>query len=343
MTITIVMYHYVRDLPRTRYPEIKGLTVSGFRGQLDYMSRHYRFIEADDLIAATRDPAHALPPNAALLTFDDGFADHYQTVFPILHERGIQGLFFPPARPLLEGRVLDVHKIHFILAAQPDTRLLAESILAAVDARRSDSALQEPGEYWQTYARASRYDPPEVVFVKRMLQKALPEALRARLADDLFRTHVSGDEAAFSAELYASVDQLRMMSRCDMYIGPHGHDHYWLDQLDTAQQEAEIRRSLSFMRHIGAPTKDWTMCYPYGAHDPGLLDVLRRYGCAAGFTTQVALADKTDDPLLLPRLDTTDLPKVADAPPCAWTLTALRDAKTDGSTESADSERDGRN
>jgi peptidoglycan/xylan/chitin deacetylase (PgdA/CDA1 family) len=340
--LTIVMYHYVRDLPRTRYPAIKGLTVEGFRGQLDFLSRHYRLVGAADLVAALRDPAAALPANAALLTFDDGYADHYQAAFPILHERGIQGLFFPLARPVLEGRVLDVNKVHFILAAQPDTTQLADTILATVAARRAEFGLREPDDYWQTYAKASRYDPPEVVFVKRMLQKGLPEALRAELADDLFRAHVSADEAAFAAELYASVDQLRTMARCGMYIGPHGYDHYWMDQLDAARQEEEIGRALDFMRQIGAPTRDWIMCYPHGAHDPSLLEVLRRHGCAAGLTTQTGLADLGkggDDPLLLPRLDTNDLPKAADAPPGPWTLKASGDKETSRQTAIARARR----
>ncbi|HIE82956.1 MAG TPA: polysaccharide deacetylase, partial [Dehalococcoidia bacterium] len=57
-----------------------------------------------------------LPSNACWLTFDDGFSDHYRTVFPILAKREISGTFFAPAGPLLERCVLDVHKIQFILA-----------------------------------------------------------------------------------------------------------------------------------------------------------------------------------------------------------------------------------
>lgn len=325
MTLSIIMYHYVRDLPRTRYPEIKGLTLEGFREQLDYMSCHYNFIGAGDLISAIRDPDITLPPRSVLLTFDDGYADHYQTVFPILHERGIQGLFFPPAAPSLEGRVLDVNKIHFTLAAQLDTRLLVDTILASINEHRAEFELREPDEYWQTYAQASRYDPPETVFVKRMLQRGLPEKLRSRLANDLFSAYVSADEAAFAAELYMSTDQLRMMTRCGMYVGPHGHDHYWLDHLTQEEQEKEIRRSLDFMHQLGAPTRDWIMCYPYGAHDAGLLDVLRQYGCAAGLTTEHDLADCAESPLTLPRLDTTDLPKVADATPGIWTRRAYEE------------------
>ena len=41
-TVTIVMYHYVRDLERTRYPEIKGLDAKKFRGQLMHIRRQLR-------------------------------------------------------------------------------------------------------------------------------------------------------------------------------------------------------------------------------------------------------------------------------------------------------------
>ncbi len=30
----IVMYHYVRDLPRTRFPQIKGMLLDEFRQQV---------------------------------------------------------------------------------------------------------------------------------------------------------------------------------------------------------------------------------------------------------------------------------------------------------------------
>ena len=33
--LTIVMYHYVRDLKNSRYPDIKGLDVSLFKEQID--------------------------------------------------------------------------------------------------------------------------------------------------------------------------------------------------------------------------------------------------------------------------------------------------------------------
>ena len=118
--LTVVMYHDVRPLPRTRYPEIRGLQTEKFEGQLDYILKHYTVCCLRQVIAAARGE-EPLPHNACVLTFDDGLIDHYLTVFPRLEERGIVGGFFPSGRAVQEHRVLDVHKIHFVLASTRDT------------------------------------------------------------------------------------------------------------------------------------------------------------------------------------------------------------------------------
>ncbi len=318
------MYHYVRDLARSRYPGIKGLTTEEFRGQLAYMRGHYSFVTVRDAIAALRDGGRGLPPNAAMLTFDDGYLDHFQTVFPILHEAGIEGQFFPPAQPVLEGRLLDVNKIHFVLATAPDAAGLGRAIDAAILDAQAEFRLEAPEAYRRRHAAPSRYDDAEIMYVKRVLQKGLPLALRNRIADALFRRHVSADEAAFAQELYASVDQLRTMVRCGMYVGSHGYTHAWMNELSPGEQREEIARSLSFLDSLGAPTTGWVMCYPYGAHDESLVGILQESGCALGLTTEVGIVpSRGADLMRLPRLNTNDLPKRDDHPRHDWTAKAL--------------------
>jgi len=308
MSLSIVMYHYVRDLARTRYPAIKGRDLAAFRGQLDYIARHHTVVTAEQVMAALKD-REPLPDDAAWLTFDDGYSDHYAAVFPLLHERGWQGSFFPSAGTVLHGQLLDVNRIHFILAAQPDARPVLAAIRRFVEEREGDGAVRPFDAYWRDLAQASRFDPAEVVFIKRMLQHGLPESLRNELTRSLFECFVSADPAAFAAELYMTSDQLRTMIRCGMYVGSHGARHYWLDRLDPSRQAGEIDASLDLLRALGAPTEDWVMCYPYGAYNDTLLGLLRERGCAAGLTTRVAVARPgVDDALALPRLDTNDLP-----------------------------------
>ena len=59
-----------------------------------------------------------LPSKALLLTFDDGYADHFNNVFPVLKEYNIQGSFYIPAKTVIDHQVLDVNKLHFILASE---------------------------------------------------------------------------------------------------------------------------------------------------------------------------------------------------------------------------------
>lgn len=306
--LTIVMYHFVRDLPRTRYPAIKGLLTAKFIGQLAWLQSRYRIVTMEQCVEALGG-GKPLPEHAALLTFDDGYLDHYTTVFPLLEERGWQGSFFPPARAITEGQVLDVNKIHFILAAA-EPQAIKASLLAAVDEQRSAYGLRPNADYLAELHHPSRFDTAEVIFIKRMLQRELPEVLRAQIADDLFRQYVSTNEQAFARELYVDVPQLRTMVRHGMYVGSHGHGHFWMNTLSPAEQAREVDLSLDFLATVGAPTQSWTMCYPYGAHNPSLVEVVRSKGAAVGLTTEVAVADlSTHSAWTLPRLDTNDLPQ----------------------------------
>src|SRR3989338_5457904 len=93
--VTIVMYHYVRDMARTRYPDLKALDSEAFKKQIQYFLTSYSVIKMEELIGAVTEE-RKLPENALLLTFDDGYRDHFEFVFPVLKKFGIQGSFFVP-------------------------------------------------------------------------------------------------------------------------------------------------------------------------------------------------------------------------------------------------------
>lgn len=321
--VTIVMYHFVRDLRRSRYPEIKGLDTAEFIGQLDYIQKHYNPVRMEEVITAVRDPAAKLPERAILLTFDDGYSDHFNVVFPLLDRYRIQGSFFPPARAILERSVLDVNKIHFLLASVPQKARIIAAMDAQILANTGKYDLQPPEYYRQTYAHANRYDTAEVIHIKRVLQKALPEALRAEIVDALFREFVSSDEIAFAQELYATPEQLQCMLRQGMHIGSHSYDHYWLNTLDPPKQEQEVIRSKEFLKDLGCDMDNWVMCYPYGGYNASLTEILSRHGCRVGLSVEVDIAEiGRHDALALPRIDTNDLPRQADATPVEWTQRA---------------------
>lgn len=327
--LTIVMYHYVRDLAHSRYPEIKGLTVERFRQQLDYISKYYNVVRMEDVIEAMW-AGKRLPARPLLLTFDDAYLDHFTNVFPLLDRFGWQGSFFPPAKTVLEGKVLDVNKIHFILASTRDRAAILAEIFRHMDSARAEYPLDDNESYCKRLAKATRLDSADVICIKRLLQRDLPEALRAKITDALFGKFVGVDEAAFSKELYMSLEQIKCMRRKGMFIGSHGHGHYFLNSVPPAEQRREIDLSLQFLKDVHADTENWAICYPYGAWNESLLTILRECRCKVGLTTEVELADLGGNPLTLPRLDTNDLPCEQPAPPNEWTKKILTEAQANG-------------
>jgi peptidoglycan/xylan/chitin deacetylase (PgdA/CDA1 family) len=324
MKLTIVMYHYVRDLRWSRFPALKGLATDQFRQQIAYINEHYSVISGDELLAAAEAGAwNALPRSALLLTFDDGYADHFTQVFPILARARLSGCFFPPAQCVLENKLLDVNKIHFVLASVPDKQLIVDRIFRMLDEYGCLYHTKSADHYWAKLAIPSRFDPKEIVFIKRILQRELPEGLRHTIINRLFQEYVSSDEVSFARELYMSVDQLGCMRDSGMFIGSHGYRHCWLDSLDPAMQKREVELGLELLRRIGARLDAWIMSYPYGAYDDSLLSIVRSTGCRVGLSTNVGVADLDHDDLLtLPRLDANDLPTLGNATPNAWTLQA---------------------
>jgi peptidoglycan/xylan/chitin deacetylase (PgdA/CDA1 family) len=307
--VTIVMYHYVRDLTRSRFPAIKGLSLDRFRRQLDHIKTHFTPITVEDLRAAVVSREMELPSNAVLLTFDDGYADHFANVFPLLDAQGIQGCFFPSAQAILQHRVLDVNKIQFVLASGSDADQLLDWVMNAVRKADPDFHLKSKEAYIQKLGAGHRYDSREVAALKLLLQRELPEPVRHALIGSLFTKYVTSDEAAFSCELYMSMDQITCLRRQGMHIGCHGFAHSWLGHLSPEEQAVEIDQSLEFLKIIGLGRDEWTMCYPFGSFNDSLLQLLRDRQCQLGFTVETRVADlEVDDRLTLPRLDTNDLP-----------------------------------
>lgn len=322
--LTIVMYHYVRPLKESAFPEIKGLDLNLFEGQLAYLASHYTPVTMENVIAVGRGEDH-FPKNPVLLTFDDGYRDHHQYAFPLLEKHNIKGAFYPPTAAFLDHELLDVNRVHFILAAEPDTGKIIALLEAEIDAARPNPDIPSKSSLREDYFKPFGYDTAEVIYIKRLLQHALPEDLRRTLAAKLFSTFVSADEKGFAGELYCSANDMKEMSNAGHHIGSHGDRHRWLSRLSATEQRKDIEKSLRLFTALDLDKKDFTFCYPYGDHNDQSLEILKSLGCAAAITTEIGLAQAAPERMLtLPRLDTNHLPKEASAAANVWTEKSLK-------------------
>ena len=50
--LTIIMYHYTRDLRHSRYPEIRGLDYSLFEQQLRFLKENFHVVTMEQVLEA---------------------------------------------------------------------------------------------------------------------------------------------------------------------------------------------------------------------------------------------------------------------------------------------------
>lgn len=305
--LTIVMYHYVRDLLHSRYPKIRGLDVSLFQQQIQFLKNNFSIVTMEEVISACKGEQN-LPNDSILLTFDDGYIDNYTFVFPILQKAGVQGSFFIPGKTFATHQLLDVNKVHYILA-NADTESLLHNVFERMNFYRDGKDYYpQNDELFAKYAKETRFDTREIIFIKRMLQTILPEEVRKQIVCDLFKKYVDLSEEKLAYELYMTEDQIWSMKRQGMFIGVHGYDHDWLGNLPKEKMERDIQKALDVMDRF-IDRKQWVMNYPYGNYNKDVLDYIQEQGACLGLTTRVAVADLIHDhPLELPRLDCNDFP-----------------------------------
>ncbi len=307
----IVMYHYTRELKKSRYPGIKGLELEAFRSQIEYLNNNFNIITMEEVIAAYTEK-YELPEKALLLTFDDGYIDNFLCAFPVLESYGLQGSFFIPGRILEDHKMLDVNKIHYILESADIKRLVNDVKLKMDFYRGNEFTFPTTSELWNEFAVERRFDGKDIVFVKKMLQTVLPEPVRYKIIDELFKEYINIDEEIIARELYINREQLGVLKRNNMYIGLHGYNHGWLGDMPKEQMQGDIARSLDTLDDFIDKDK-WVMNFPYGSYNYETIDYISTKGAVAALTIKVGVTDILKDSVFeLPRLDCNDFPPISN-------------------------------
>ena len=126
--IYIVTYHYVREIKKSKFPNINGLEFKEFKKQINYFIKNFNILNNDQFCEVLINKNKISKKKSVLLTFDDGYYDHYKYVFPYLNEKKISGIFYPPINIIKNNSMLDVNKIHFILEREQNRKKILKMI-----------------------------------------------------------------------------------------------------------------------------------------------------------------------------------------------------------------------
>jgi peptidoglycan/xylan/chitin deacetylase (PgdA/CDA1 family) len=275
----IVTYHYVRDLPRTRFPRIKGMLTSDFRRQVAELSDCFEMATLESALAFLKGE-YRPAADLCLLTFDDGLKEHFTEATPVLAERGIQGVFHVITGCLEERQVAPVHMNHFLMATLPFDEYrdgLLKEIGGNLDAL-DDVVVQ------RTYP----WDVPEVAAFKYLFNFVLQPSERDAAVGSLFHRYL-GDEETFSRELYLSWEEAREMQSAGMSLGGHTHAHRPVSKLSESDMLEDLTACRRLLDANLSTASLWPFCFPYGKRDSfnrESVEVLRQLGFDCAFTTE---------------------------------------------------------
>ena len=90
ISVPILMYHYIRTVPRSAGQLAFNLSVTpaDFNRQLNWLSEHgYHSVTFDDL-RAYFSGSHELPSKPFVITLDDGYRDLFTTAYPLIKAHG---------------------------------------------------------------------------------------------------------------------------------------------------------------------------------------------------------------------------------------------------------------
>ncbi len=313
-TVSIVAYHYTRELSFSKYRNFNFLKFSEFKKQLSFFKKNFQIISADEMINFLNIKEKLKKP-LLMLSFDDGYIDHYKYVMPTLIENKIKGCFYPPIN-IFKGKLLNVNKIHFILNFFKNRRKLLELIEKyllknfnyKIDKKKIKKLLLKN----KTNNQIPEYDDEITLIIKKLLQIILPEEIREKTCDYLLFDYLKMREKDLCKDIYMNIKQLRQLASEGMHIGSHGVEHQYWKLYDLNYQKKEIIQSKSFFKRNKIATKNFSVCYPWGSYNSDTKRLMESLNLSFGLTSNSGnfnLSSKINK-FFLPRFDANEFKNI---------------------------------
>ena len=300
-TIYAITYHYVREISKSKYPNIKGIEIKEFESQMRFLKKNFNILSSDEFTNILKSNSFKKKPSV-LLTFDDGYKDHFKYVFPVLNKLKISGFFFPVTSTLKRNLLLNVNKIHLILEKVFDKKKLLNRIFEEIELKTG----KKPEDLkLEALSLKSKFDDRDTVFIKRLLQFYLPKKIREKITNKLFNEIANIDNKEILNGFYLNQTEVIEMSKNNMNFGIHSENHLHLAKLSYQKQLKEINMSLNYFKNIGILSNIKSICYPHGSWNNDTIKILKKNKILFGLTTERGdiNVNNIKKNFILPRLD----------------------------------------
>lgn len=222
------VYHCVcdEDLPHIKHI-IKYKNTRQFEQDLDYISRHFRFVDWDEFKDFTSGNIKS-GKKIALLTFDDGFREFYDLVAPVLERKGIYACnFINPA--FIDNKELMFRCKSSLLIEKITRSTVIDSEVYRILSLENNTAT----EILQRHLLTINYQKKDIL-----------DTLAEKLEVD-FQSYLK------EYKPYLSSDELKKITAKGFGISSHSWDHPKYGDLSLEQQIDTTNKTLAYLKENG--------------------------------------------------------------------------------------------
>lgn len=267
-SFSVLNYH--RVMPATDLSNEQALSPELFSRQLAILKQYFCVLPLPEAMA--RAQQQQLPKNTVVITIDDGFADCYDFVFPLLQQHQLSATFFISTAGLEQGYLWE-NQISQAICQAPvslkSVKVCAQefSLASEEERRHSLTQLLELVKYQSLSGRQQSID-----------------ALLAQTGQPVMQHQ------------FVTEQQLQLMHQAGMTIGAHTVHHPILALESDEQALQEIAQSKARLEQItGSPIEYFA--YPNGKFGVDFTgnhcDMVQQLGFSAAFSTDWGVADFT--------------------------------------------------
>lgn len=240
------LYHHFGD---STTPMLAGaVSVDTFDWQIGIIKRHFTAMRLSEFITSVHE--HQLPDHPVLITVDDGYANFYDTAYPVLKKYGIPATLFVPTNYIDNADWFWWDKLKHIMS-----NAVVEGSHLTFNGSKINIDLSNQKKTIESWNRASS-------FCHRLSEEhktEFIEALASRLQVQLPETPVSPYD-------HMNWEQVLEVAANNVEIGSHTNSHRVLTRLTTEELDKELSNSKKLLEKRLSVTID-SFSYPYGGFD----------------------------------------------------------------------------
>lgn len=269
----ILLYHSV-----PRKSDDDSIDSGVFEEHISFIKQRFQVVSAAGLFEP-REIDHKMK---VMLTFDDGFQNHAETVAPILTKYNVPGTFFVCSRHSVPGKYLWFNYLRALCKYFPRKTLTFRGTTLDMSLDTRDRSITKLSDYLLNL-------------------KPHPGAMYQAIEEELPRLEDFVDaETLRDSYAGASAQEVRQLAANPLFsVGAHTVDHPFLPKCDSSEVNRQFTENKKWIETATSRPCN-SIAYPSGAYDSGVLEQARGAGFAYGHAVIPVL--KRDVQYELPRL-----------------------------------------